>query len=352
MGGNEEHTASNMFSKFRSFREDTQRQFSSFINAHSERINKGLNDLVDEVCQLQNQVSSITNEKNVLQTRIAMITNEKVVLQTQMSIITNEKDVLLETVANLNAEIRQMNAKSPFVTELQEPTITHNHPTHDVRESKKKTTDAKEPNTETSTGETGHDEGSLDFGEAQYQTLNDQTQGINLECIGDITDETNNKQDKYPLNGQNQKINKDKPKKQKDSKWMTVEACRICGKGYQRCHLYLCHYLVHSDKKEFECSLCGKLFESPTNLKEHMNLHGADKKYWHCCELCGKHFKHNATFDQHLRIHNGVKPFPCDLCNKSFMQKGNLEEHMRIHTGEKPYVCEVCAAAFVRKIGK
>ena len=142
--------------------------------------------------------------------------------------------------------------------------------------------------------------------------------------------------------------------KQKENKLMTEkEACRICAMVYPRSHLYLCHYLEHSDKKEFECSLCSKFFDIPGDLREHMEVHGAEnKKIWHCCKLCGKHFKHKNKYDTHIRIHNSFKSFGCDLCGKSFVQKGNMEDHRRTHTGEKPFVCELCAAAFIRRCGK
>ena len=150
-----------------------------------------------------------------------------------------------------------------------------------------------------------------------------------------------------------QMIHKDKPEKGKDSKWRTAEACKICGKVYPRSYLYSRHYLVHSDKKEFECGFCGKFFKTPGDLKAHMKVHGADdEKFRHCCELCGKRFTQRANLDAHLRVHSGFKPFACDFCNKSFSQKGNMEEHRRTHTGEKPYVCEICAAAFVRRSGQ
>ena len=325
--------AKDLFSKFSSFREETHKQFSTFINAHSENINKGLNSLVEEVCQLQTQVLTITNEKNVLQTWVAMITNEKTVLHTQVSIITNEKNVLLETVANLNAEVRQLNAKLPVVTDSQKAKDIQNQATQDAVDSKEETPDPKKVDEHyakgtTITDEIGDDEENVDF-----------------------SVQTSHQRDKYTLNGQNQHT-KDKPTKRKENKWMTVEACKICGKVYQRCHLYLCHYLVHSDKKEFECSLCSKFCETPSDLKEHMKVHGADKKFWHCCELCDKHFTNKTKFEVHIGIHNGFKPFPCDLCNKSFVQKSNMDEHRRIHTGEKPFICELCAAAFCRRSGK
>lgn len=70
-----------------------------------------------------------------------------------------------------------------------------------------------------------------------------------------------------------QLIHKDKAESKTD-KWRTAEACKICGKAYPRSYLYSRHYLVHSDKKEFECGMCDKCFKTPGDLKAHMKVGG------------------------------------------------------------------------------
>ena len=72
-----------LFYKFNSLREETHKEFSTIINGHSESISKGIDDLVEEE------------------------------LQAQVSIIAHERNVLLETVANLNSEIRKLSARLP-----------------------------------------------------------------------------------------------------------------------------------------------------------------------------------------------------------------------------------------------
>ena len=325
--------ASDLFSKFSIFREETHKHLSSFINSHRESINKGLNSLVEEVCQLQTQMSIISNEKNLLQTQFAMITNERNALQTQVSIITNEKSVLLQTVANLHAEIQQQSANLPIAAGLQEAEESHHQLDKDPGRSKMEIPNTKEVNP--------YPEGT---------TLAN-TSGDDVH----VADQTKQQEQvNSPQNDQMQITNITIPMNLRKSKWMTERgACKICGKIYLKSHLYLCHYLTHSDKQEFECSLCGKLFEAPIDLMDHMKVHGANnKKPFHCCVHCGKHFKNKDKFDTHLRIHNGIKPYPCESCNKSFVSKSYLDIHKRIHTGEEPYVCELCAAAYISKPGK
>ena len=72
-----------VFEKLNSWREESNRQFSDIINSHSSSIDRGITDLVSEVSCLQDKLSVTRKERNVL----------------------------LGTVANLNGEIRQLNAK-------------------------------------------------------------------------------------------------------------------------------------------------------------------------------------------------------------------------------------------------
>ena len=72
-----------VFDKLSSWREQSHNEFSEIMNAHSSSISKGINDLVEEVCDLR----------------------------VELSVLKKEKSVLIETVDNLNGEIRQLSAK-------------------------------------------------------------------------------------------------------------------------------------------------------------------------------------------------------------------------------------------------
>ena len=75
--------AKDLFGKLSLWREESYRQFSSIINCHSRNISDGIRDLTEEVCDLE----------------------------AELSFMRKERSVLLETVDNLNVEIRQLNAK-------------------------------------------------------------------------------------------------------------------------------------------------------------------------------------------------------------------------------------------------
>ena len=76
--------AKDLLAKLSSLKEQSYKQFSDIIDCYSSSISDGIRDLTDEVSDLQSE----------------------------LSLMRKEKSVLLETVDNLNGEIRQLNAKS------------------------------------------------------------------------------------------------------------------------------------------------------------------------------------------------------------------------------------------------
>ena len=92
-----------LFEKLGSWRNESHKQISDIINAHSNSINKGMNDLVKEVDELQ----------------------------AELSVIRKERKVLLETVENLNCEIKHLNDK---ILVPQPETETLDNPNDKIRE--------------------------------------------------------------------------------------------------------------------------------------------------------------------------------------------------------------------------
>ena len=80
--------AKDFFNELGSWRDESQKQFSNIIESHNANIIEGISHLVAEVGGLQSQLSMTTKERNVL----------------------------IETVKNLNDEIRQLKS---ITTKLQ-----------------------------------------------------------------------------------------------------------------------------------------------------------------------------------------------------------------------------------------
>lgn len=95
------------------------------------------------------------------------------------------------------------------------------------------------------------------------------------------------------------------------------------------------------------CTVCGKVFPSPSSLTIHMRVHSGERPY--SCPQCDKTFSLTATLKLHLRVHTGERPYACEQCGKSFSDKSNFTKHHRTHTGNKPYSCSNCGKTFIRK---
>ncbi|XP_061878242.1 zinc finger protein 287-like isoform X2 [Entelurus aequoreus] len=102
-----------------------------------------------------------------------------------------------------------------------------------------------------------------------------------------------------------------------------------------------------TDRNDFRCTQCGKLFGKKLNLTNHMKRHTMNKHFQ--CSHCAKLFVAKNDLKVHMRIHTGEKPYSCSVCGNRFSQKGTLTTHMRRHTGEKPFLCLFCGRRFPRK---
>ncbi|XP_075422765.1 uncharacterized protein LOC142463838 [Ascaphus truei] len=128
---------------------------------------------------------------------------------------------------------------------------------------------------------------------------------------------------------------------------VTPYSCSECGKSFsQKSHL-VTHKRIHTGVTPYSCSECGKSFSQKSYLVTHKRIHKGAKPY--NCSECGKSFSQKSHLVTHKRIHTGVTPYSCSECGKSFSQKSHLVTHRRIHKGAKPYKCSECGKSFSEK---
>ena len=104
--------------------------------------------------------------------------------------------------------------------------------------------------------------------------------------------------------------------------------CDICNRGFTaKGSLELHIDAVHLKKKEFGCSLCGKLFARKHILKVHLDTHAGKKDFE--CSVCGKKFLQKSNLNRHQRIHEAKNyGYGCRFCGQAFTQNKHLKNHM------------------------
>ncbi|KAK4879542.1 hypothetical protein RN001_007688 [Aquatica leii] len=126
--------------------------------------------------------------------------------------------------------------------------------------------------------------------------------------------------------------------------------CKVCGQTFGYSYLLNQHSYKHKDEKPFPCSKCNKGCLTAESLRRHMKIHeDGYKRKIHACSICGKEFEYPSFLSEHMKNHTGEKPFLCSICGKGFRQRGALSYHVRSHTGYKPHTCEICNNNFTSR---
>ena len=153
--------------------------------------------------------------------------------------------------------------------------------------------------------------------------------------------------------------------------------CEHCAKTFTRKKALDQHrFAVHENCDKHRCTICGKIFRWPGNLKTHMKVHltasapniinfktgfmavpvmeektsddlsGCENSFE--CPLCKEKCTTKLGFEAHYLNHRTVKVYNCDKCSKTFSHRSSLWQHKAIHTGNFPK-CDVCGKKFTLK---
>ena len=64
---------------------------------------------------------------------------------------------------------------------------------------------------------------------------------------------------------------------------------------------------THTEKNEYKCNNCDKLFSNNTILLKHMEMHNTEKDFK--CSICGNDCQNETSLNTHMDIHTLDKPF-------------------------------------------
>ncbi|XP_077457847.1 zinc finger protein 131 [Stigmatopora argus] len=121
-----------------------------------------------------------------------------------------------------------------------------------------------------------------------------------------------------------------------------VHTCEYCKKHFDHFGHYKEHLRKHTGEKPYECPDCHERFARNSTLKCHMaacqNGAGAKKgrKKLYECQVCGSVFNSWDQFKDHLVSHTGDKPNHCTMCDLWFTDPQELKAHLKdIHSYEE-----------------
>lgn len=126
------------------------------------------------------------------------------------------------------------------------------------------------------------------------------------------------------------------------------ETCKLCNKTFRDRGKYNRHCLIHSGVKEYQCSICSRLFSRKDHLQKHETVHAPETRI-HKCPLCDKRFVENNILQRHLNTHSGNRPWKCKICGAGFFSDNTLNQHVQSHSKARPFLCSLCGKKFKRK---
>ena len=120
-------------------------------------------------------------------------------------------------------------------------------------------------------------------------------------------------------------------------------ACDKCGKMFQAPGQLRDHIQFFHEKKSLDvkCTECDMVFTSAQNRNRHRILVHYPDKYK--CKTCQRSFSTPKLLQRHELVHSGRWDFSCDECDRQFTSKTNFDEHKRVLAGVKSFACKHCS---------
>ena len=309
-----------LFNKLESWKEASLRDFSKIVNSHRSSINKGVGDLVEEVCDLK----------------------------AQLSVITKERNDLLDKVDVLGGEIIELRDKLPREKSLPDHRENHDEGGLEVDRVVMEVLGIKEDYVGGTHYSSGHEQVDYENVEDPIKTDLQIPEPIQSKTVEIKAKDMKWHQDTIPFEDNN--ISKDHKLQRKGiiqevSHKLNCELCPYQtpnGKPSLKLHISQMHK-VNTHK----CPECTFASSRKSQLKNHIEaVHDKTRKF--VCTECGYAASRIYDLKNHTKnVHTtGAKKFKCEQCPYTTAYPADLKRHIRgVHENIRDRFCEDCGYA-------
>jgi len=84
------------------------------------------------------------------------------------------------------------------------------------------------------------------------------------------------------------------------------------------------------------CNYCRKSFANYSNLRHHIQIVHLKESKWDCSK-CGKICSSKSNLKVHFRTHIRVKPYTCKYCEYDCMHHSSIKDHLTKNHPDKPH---------------
>ena len=333
-----------LLEKLSSWKEEINEQLSNIIDSHASNINKGINDMAEEVCDLRSKHSVITKERDDLLKKVAKLSSENTQLRAAINIIQplpDPQESILCGVRNQNN--RERRPRVTCETRDQEQHLSNSEISYSIDELKDKN---PLDNQRILFSSTYTEYTNADDIEIKHESLDEG------EIDGD--DETDHGQEEYVSGSKNNLTSLEVTLPFQD------HICPDCSLVLSTKENLRLHFINSHPKLELTGKLPGENHESSDisdnlemkvgeisrdhKLKEERNnsKRGENVK----CDQCPYETIQKINMNEHIKfVHENIRNHKCTICGCAFKYKSCLKRHIySVHKmGEKKFKCNQCS---------
>ncbi|XP_015592843.1 zinc finger protein 569 [Cephus cinctus] len=107
-------------------------------------------------------------------------------------------------------------------------------------------------------------------------------------------------------------------------------SCEICAKTFTNTFALKEHRTIHDRQTQMMCIECGRAFSNQKYLERHMaTVHPGPESLSFICPICDKVFYQQSRLKYHIVTHTEKKYFDCELCGKRYSTRKSMQNHLQ-----------------------